>query len=289
MSQRIPSLLVSAVVCLATVVQASSLDDELDRALRGAWAVVVVEIYSGCTSTYSDNTIGAAGVAAKAEHRFAPGELVKIDKVKLKRSRVDLLVTLATPKLLSTTDGPFELYNPAECRAQLIFEVPREQVKAGDTAAILARIQKSLTPFSSLDAAQSSAIWNGRETKELPPDYDLTLQRHAAWQAEQTNAAVDEGIRNALKRASRLAEGMSDDEDYAQGFGAGAEKMGDLSVTSCSSLLSASFSVYRSRAPKDRPSRWQDGYEDGQELVFNVLVAERLGACRVPVLPVDGP
>jgi hypothetical protein len=289
MSQRFPGLLVSAVVCLATVAQASNLDDELDRALRGAWAVVGVEVYSGCTSTYSDNTIGAAGVAAKATHRFAPGELVKIDKVKLKRSRIDLLATLATPKLLSTTDGPFELYNPAECRAQLIFEVPREQVKAGDAAAILARIQKSLTLYSSLDGAQSSKIWNGRETEDLPPDYDLTLQRHAAWKAEQTNAAVDEGIRNALKRASRLAEGMSDDEHYAQGFGAGAEKMSDLSVTSCSSLLSASFSVYRSRAPKDHPSRWQDGYEDGQELVFNVLVAERLGACRVPVPPVDRP
>jgi hypothetical protein len=162
-------------------------------------------------------------------------------------------------------------------------------VKSGDAAAILALIQKSLTPFPSLDAARSSEIWNGRETKELPPDYDLTVQRHAAWKAEQTNAAVNEGIRNALKRASRLAEGMSDDEDYAQGFGAGAEKMSDLSVSTCSSLLSATFSVYRSRAPKDYPSRWQDGYEDGQELVFNVLVAERLGSCRVPVPAVDVP
>ncbi len=281
--------LFAILICLAGGALAATLDDQLDRELRGAWAVLDVEVYSGCTSTYSDNTVGAAGVAAKAAYRFTPGELVKIDKVKLKRSRVDLLVTLAIPTLMSTTDGPFELYNPAECRAQLIFEVPREELKSGDAAAILARIQRSLKPFPSLAAAQASDRWNGRETEPLPPDYDLTLQRHAAWQAEQTNAAVEEGIHNALSRASRLAEGMSDDADYLQGFGTGAEKMSDLSVTTCSSLLSASFSTYRGRAPKDHPDRWRDGYDDGQELVFNVLVAERLGACRVPVPLVDGP
>lgn len=290
MSRGIRHLVFAAIfICLVGVGRASSLDDQLDRELKGAWAVLEVEVYSNCAGTYNDNTIGAAGVASKAGYRFEPGELVKIDKIKVKRSRVDLLVTLGTPIRVSHTDGPFELYDRAECRAQLIFELPREQVKAADALAILTRIRESVTPYPSFDAARSSDSWNGRETEPLPADYDITLQRHAAWKAEQTNAAVEEGIHRALGKASRLAEGMSSDSDYLEGFGAGAEKMSDFSVVSCSSLLNASFSVYRSRAPKDHTSRWRDGFDDGQELVFNVLLAKRLGACRVSVPPVDRP
>lgn len=52
-------------------------------------------------------------------------------------------------------------------------------------------------------------------------------------------------------------------------------------------LINASFSTYRSRASKDRPNHWRDGFDDGQKLIFNVLLADRLTACRVAVPPLD--
>lgn len=272
---------------IAAIAPASDLGDRLDRDLKGAWGVLEVEVYSGCAGTYNDNTVGASGVAGKAEHRFEPGELIKIDKLKVKRSRVDLLVTIAAPILVSRMDGPFELFDQAGCRAQLIFELPREQVKGGDATAILSRIKEAVTPYPSLDAARSSDDWNGRELEALPADYEETLQRHAVWKTEQTNAAVDEGIARALTAAAHVAEDLDDDADYLAGFAAGAEKMSKFSVQACSSLLNASFSTYRSRAPKDRPNHWRGGYDDGQKLIFNVLLADRLTACRVAVPPLD--
>ena len=97
-------------VFLTTAVSASDLGDLLSRELAGGWGVLEVEIYSSCGGTYSDNTVGAVGVASKASHRFEPGELVKIDKIKVKRQRVDLLLTLAVPIRTSHMDGPFELF-----------------------------------------------------------------------------------------------------------------------------------------------------------------------------------
>ena len=281
--------LVTIFSVVAAIAPGSELGDRLDRDLKGVWGVLEVEVYSGCAGTYNDNTVGASGVASKAGRRFEPGELIKIDKLKVKRSRVDLLVTIAAPILVSRMDGPFELFDQAGCRAQLIFELPREQVKGGDATAILRRIKEAVTPYPSLDAARSSDDWNGRELEALPADYEETLQRHAVWKAEQTNAAVDEGIDRAVTTAAHVAEDVSDDVDYLAGFAAGAEKMSDFSVEACSSLLNASFSAYRNRAPKDRPSRWRDGYDDGQKLVFNVLLVDRLTACRVPVPPLNQP
>ena len=69
--------------------------------------------------------------------RFDAGELVKIDKVKVKRSRVDLLTTFSEPVLVASQDGPFELYHERECKAQLIFEVPRTVIKTGNADAVL--------------------------------------------------------------------------------------------------------------------------------------------------------
>jgi hypothetical protein len=268
---------------------ASELGDTLNRELAGGWGVLEVEIYSSCSGTYSDNTAGSVGVSSKADHRFSEGELVKIDKVKVKRQRVDLLLTLAVPLRQARMDGPFELYDDLECKAQLIFPVGRDLVKAGDPQAILTSIGERLTVFRSMAEARESDAWNGREPQPLPPDYDNTLQRHSVWKAEQTNAAVREAIDRALSEAADIADDLRDDTDYLAGFGKGAEEMSSFSVTDCSSLLSVSYSVYHDNPPKDRPSRWREGYDDGQELVFYVLVADRLRACTVPVPVVATP
>jgi hypothetical protein len=274
---------------LTTSLSASELGDSLNRELAGGWGVLEVEIHSNCGGTYSDNTVGSVGVSSKAKHRFSEGELVKIDKIKVKRQRVDLLLTLAVPLRQARMDGPFKLYDDLECRAQLIFPVGRGPVKRADVQAILTSIGERLTVFRSLAEAQNSDAWNGREPDPLPPDYDTTLQRHAVWQAEQTNAAVRQAIDRALSAAADIADDLSDDTDYLDGFAHGAEEMGSFSVSECSSLLSVSYNVYHDNPPKDRPSRWRDGYDDGQELVFNLLVADRLRACTVPVPLVESP
>jgi hypothetical protein len=266
---------------------ASDLENHLENELRGAWGILEAEVYSACGGTYSDNTIGAAGVASKAGHRFDPGELVKIDKIKVKRQRVDLLVTLAVPIRTSRMDGPFELFDEHECRVQLIFPVARDLVKGGDAKALLDTVRTTVTLFPSLTDARDSDGWNGRELEPLPDDYEATLQRHAAWKAEQTNATVRTGIDRALAAAADIAEDLSDDPDYLAGFADGAEEMSSLTLSDCSSLLGASYMVYHENAPKDRPKRWRDGWDDGQELVFNVLIANRLQGCFVQVPPVS--
>jgi hypothetical protein len=269
----------------SVVAGSSELDDRLNQRLRGAWAVLEVEVYSACSGTYSDNHAGAAGVSSKAPNRFSAGELVKVDKVNAKRQRVDLLLTLQIPLRTSRIDGPFEIFDERTCQVQLIVPFSRELIKNGNDDAIMSRIGELSTLYSSLDEARDSDAWNGRKTEPLPEDYDQTLQRYQVWKAEQTNAAVIAAQQRALSDAADVADGLDDNEDYLAGFAAGAEKMSSFSTTDCSSLLSTSISFHDSSAPKGTSKRWRDGWEDGQELVFSVLLAERLQACMVPLPP----
>ncbi len=282
-------LVLLGVAMVASIASASDLGDRLDRELKGGWGVLEVEVYSACGGTYSDNEVGAAGVASKAPHRFAAGELVKIDNVKVKRQRVDLMLTLAAPLQVSRMDGPFELFDQRSCRVQLMIFVPRELVKNTDVEGLLSQVKTHLTLYQTHDAGEMSEHWNGRETEPLPDDYEETLQRHAVWKAEQTNAAVRNRIDQALTEAADAVEHLDDDTDYLAGFGEGAEKMSSFSVTSCDALLSVSFTSYRKKAPADRSRSWKEGWDDGQKLVFHVLLADRLRSCLVPVPPLLSP
>ena len=267
----------------AAVSPASELGGRLDRELKGGWGVLELEVYSACGGTYSDNEVGSAGVASKARNRFAAGELVKIDDVKVKRQRVDLLLTLDAPLTVSRTDGPFELFDQRSCRVQLMVYVPRELVKSANLDALLTEVKKHITLYASRDDAELSGDWNGREMEPLPDDYEETVQGHAVWKAEQTNAAVRDGIDHALSEAAEAVEDLDNDADYLAGFAEGAEKMGDLTVTNCDSLLNLSFTSYRKNADSDKSRGWKDGWNDGQKLVFHVLLADRLRSCLVPV------
>jgi hypothetical protein len=228
-------------------------------------------------------------VASKAPHHFAAGELVKIDNVKVKKQRVDLMLTLDAPIRVSRMDGPFELYDQRQCKVQLMVFVPRELVKSANVEGLLAEVRQHITLYPSYAAAQMSDDWNGREMEPFPDDYEETLQRHAVWKAEQTNAAVRQGIDHALSEAAEVADDIDDDEDYLAGFAAGAEKMADFSVTSCSSLLNASLTTYRKNPPADRTRAFKEGWGDGQKLVFHVLLADRLRSCLVPVAVIASP
>ncbi len=281
---KIPFVL-AALVAVAATTTASELDDRLDRELKGAWGVLEIEVYSACGGTYSDNEVGGAGVASKAPHRFEAGEMVKIDKVKVKRQRVDVLLTLSVGLRTSHSDGPFELFDERQCRAQMIFPVSRQLVKSADADAILDHVGQSITLFATLAEAEDSDAWNGREIAPLPADYDETLRLHAVWKAEQTNAAVREATDRALSDAANAAEDIRNDEDYLAGFAAGAEEMSSFSTTDCSSLLTTSLEAHDKNPPKEKSGMWKDGWEDGQTLVFNTLLADRLRSCAVPVPP----
>ena len=267
----------------AALSSASELGDRLDRELKGGWGVLELEVYSACGGTYSDNEVGSAGVASKARNRFAAGELVKIDDVKVKRQRVDLLLTLDAPLRVSRMDGPFELFDQRSCRVQLMVYVPRELVKSANLDALLTEVKKHVTLYASRNDAELSGDWNGREMEPLPDDYEETVQRHAVWKAEQTNAAVRDGIDHALSEAAEAVEDLDDDADYIAGFAEGAEKMSGLTVTNCDSLLNLSFTSYRKNADSEKSRGWKDGWNDGQKLVFHVLLADRLRSCLVPV------
>ncbi len=277
-------LCVSATTLLATgFCFASDLGALLNHQLRGGWGVLGVEVWSACGGTYSDNLVGAMGVSSKAPHRFVVGELVRVDNVKLKRRRVDLLLTTAAPLRVSWMEGPFELFEQRPCRVQLMVPVPRELIKQADLEAILTEVRRHARLFSTLEDAKDSAEWNGRLTEPFPENYEETLRLHAIWQAEQTNSAVQLALDHALTEAAEAVDDMDDDDEYLAGFSSGAERMSNFTVATCSTLLNASFSSYRDRAPGDRSQNWEDGWKDGQRLVFHILLADRLRACFVPV------
>lgn len=273
-----------AVVLLGSgAASAGDLDRQLEARYRGGWATLATEVYSGCSGTYSDNTVGTAGVASKAGRRFEPGELVKIDKVKVKRSRVDLLATLAEPILELRRDGPFELWDEHECRVQLIFEVPRSVIKSRDVEALVAAVESAVRIHPTRDAAVDSEGWNQRRRRPYPPDYERTLAEHAVWLAEQTNDAVAAGIETSVAQAWEAADDVDDDPDYLAGLAAGADEMHDLDLDDCDRAVDATFSSARRRAPSDQSAAWKRGYDDGQRLVFHLRRARALHACFVPV------
>ena len=108
----------SILVLAATAAGAGELEREVGDRLAGAWAVAGIELVSGCGGFYTDNRLHDHGVSASAEHRLPVGEVVHIDKVKVKRSRVDLLLSVDEPILVSLRDGPFELFNEARALAE---------------------------------------------------------------------------------------------------------------------------------------------------------------------------
>jgi len=286
MTHLLRLLMVLAIVCASVSAAASDLEDRLRARLKGAWATIDVEVYSNCSSTYSDNHMGPAGVTSKADRRFEPGELAKIDKVKVKRSRVDLLTTLAVRVLTPYTDGPFELYNVLECQVQLIFDVPRSVIKSGDTDAVFEAIDRALTTHADQDSAMDSSQWNGRRRQPFPEDYDLTLARHQRWKAEQTNAAVATGIDRASEKAADIADDIDRDPDYLDGFAAGAEEMRHIHLDDCEDLIDASFYSWDEDPPSDMSATWKRGFDDGQRLVFHLILLRELRHCYVPV-PAD--
>lgn len=286
MKRIAPVLVVAALLVLsASTTFGSALEDRMERDLEGAWAATRVEIFSNCSGAYNDNDVHASGISAKAERRFEAGELVKIDKVKVKYSRVDLLLSLGESILKEKTEGPFILYFEAPCKVQLIFDVPRDWIKKGDHRKILSEIDQRLTTFSSYGAAKTSPLWNGRVRDPYPEGYELTLLEHEIWQAEHRNIEIQDHADQALETALQAASGVSEDPEYLKGFADGVKVMKFWSENNCDRLIAATFSGHSMNPPRDSTKKFKRGFRDGQELIFSLILAKRLEGCYVPVPP----
>jgi hypothetical protein len=271
----------------------STLAGDFQRTLQsewlGAWVVVRGESYSDCNGQYTDNRIHGNLVQGKAAWRFTPGELAKLDKVDLKRSRLDLMLTFDEPMLVAYQDGPFTLYREAQCRVELEVEIPREAVKSKDDANVETLLMRVLERYATEQEARSSETWNERERDPYPEGYETTLAKHAVWKAEQTNAAVQAQLDHALDETTRITDRMVSDPAYASGFVQGVQAAKAVDLEACPVLLGVSLADVRRQAAEAKSreagvaAAVVSGFQDGKALVYGLEMLRNLPACFVPV------
>lgn len=264
---------------------AADVEDTLNARWRGQWVLSKVPLHSDCGGFYTDNDLVGSQVRSRGARRFAAGELARVERIDVKRGRLDLFLDVAEPVLEPWRDGPFTLYEEKRCKAQLKVELPPEVVR--DAARAEAAVGELLELFSSPEAAEDSARWNRRRREPFPEDYERTLAEHAAWQAEQTNAAVQRKIEQATEEGARITDRIRDDPEYLQGFAAGVDDARDEHLSDdCGSLLASSAAGFTDRPPSGHDRDWQSGFEDGQRLVYSLELLRRLPRCFLPVPPV---
>jgi hypothetical protein len=249
-------------------------ETELNARWRGGWVIVKPAIASNCDGFYNDNDMAGDRVDSRARRRFAAGELARVERVELKRNRIDVYLDLAEGILEPRQDGPFTLYDARTCKVQL--RVPlRDGGEAGSRLAALLELHAAALE------AESAKSWNGRRREPFPEDYEQTLAEYKIWKAEQANAAVQARMDRAIEDAARVKERIRDDPEYLSGFAAGVEKVRDRYFGDCGSLANDYYSP--SSPSGSRGSDWKRGYEDGQRLAYSLELLDRLRGCFVPV------
>lgn len=270
---------------------ASNLERRLESRWRGAWILTAVDTYSDCAGTHTNNRVNNTLVSSRGRMRFRPGELAQVVKVDLKRSRLDLLLNLSEPILVSHREGPFTLYNEARCLIELEVELPREVVSRDNLDGVDTALRPILRRHASVDEAMQAKTWNHRQRDPYPADYDQTLAEHRIWKAEQANAAIQARIDQAMAETTRLADRVSSDSDYLKGLAAGIEAMRAVDLGRCGDHMSRDF---KSVAPAparlalaafagEAATRYTNGFQDGQRLVFGLESLRLLPQCLVPV------
>ncbi|HVF58561.1 MAG TPA: hypothetical protein VNJ70_01920 [Thermoanaerobaculia bacterium] len=263
---------------------AADVEETLNARWRGAWVVVEVPVQSDCAGVYTDNDVSGRRVQSRGARRFAAGELARVERIGVKRARLDLFLDVAEPVLEPHREGPFTLYEEKRCKAQLKVELPPEVVRdaARAEAAVIALLELHPSP----EAAEAAAGWNRRRREPYPEDYERTLAEHAAWKATQVNTEVQERIERATEEGTRLADRIDDDPEYLQGFAAGVERARDKYLSDdCESLLDGSFNSFSGSPPGGKDRDWERGFEDGQRLVYSLELLRRLPRCFVLVPP----
>ncbi len=271
----------------------SSLERGLKSRWLGAWVLTTVETYSACSGRHTSNRVNGRLVSSKGRHRFHRGELARVERVDVKRRRIDLYLSVVEPLLVPHRHGPFTLYNEVACKIELEVEVPRELVKAKDAASLDRTLAPILERFADIEGARRAASWNERERAPFPDDYERTLARHAIWQAEQNNALVQARMDEALRETSEITARIGSDPAYLSAFANGVQAARDLDFGDCSGLLAIDLSKGPSRVSRARnqegrtPPRTSRGYRDGEHLVLGLEMLANLPECfvSIPELP----
>lgn len=286
---------VLALLVLQTL-SCAALAGGLERSVKGqwlgAWVVITSEAYSDCGGFYTNNRVNGNLVKSGGTWRFQPGELAKLDGLDVKRSRLDVLLTLAEPKLVPYQEGPFTLYREASCRVELEVELPRATVKSKDDRAVERQFDRVVERHATEAEALASAGWNEREMEPYPPDYPRTLARHAVWKAEQYNAAIQAKIDHAVAETSRLADRLHGDSNYLSAFAEGVEAARTADLRGCPALLALDLGEIRRQAAQakseaDLDAEGVQGFEDGKVLVLGLEMIRGLAVCFVPVPVLD--
>jgi hypothetical protein len=274
---------------------AGDFEGALESRWRGAWVLTNVDTYSDCAGIYTNNHVNGQLVQGRGKFAFRPGEMAQVQKVDLKRSRLDLLLSLPEPILVSYPDGPYTLYREASCLIELQVELPRPLVSQGNVEGVDQKVLAVVSRFAGRQEASRSRGWNRRQREAYPEDYDRTLAEHAAWKAEQANAAIAARIDEAREESSRISSSINSDNDYLKGFAAGVEAAKALDLRECGAIL-AKDPAHVCPIPAQLPaslagpaqSRYTRGFTDGSRLVFSLESMRVLPRCMVPVPEAPG-
>lgn len=259
---------------------AGELEQRLRNQYQGAWIILKTEAYSNCNGFFNDNVIQDGRISSKAKHFFKPGELGKINKINVKRSRISVMVTFSEPFLANREEGPFTLYDELTCKIELRFNLGRAVIKQKDTASIEAAFNDAFVVFNQEGQATTSKLYNQRVIAAYPENYEETLREYEAWVLEQKFVEIDRKIETCLREMGRILARVQEQGEYARGFVAGIRAMKQESFGDCDQMLHAQPSRYM-ESPKDRVTpNYKDGYEDGQKVAFYQEVIAILRECR---------
>lgn len=270
---------------------AGPIERGLESRWRGAWVIVKAEVHSNCNGSYTNNRVNGRLVQSGAGLVFPEGELAQVANLDVKRSRVDVLLDLYEPRLVTHQDGPFTLYDRLRCRVELEIEVPREMVKKRQIDAIDATMLEIMQREESFQQAQGEPAWNRRACEEFPEGYEQTLRQYGVWKAEQYNAEVDERLAEVGSQLQRIAESLVSDPDYLAGFAAGIDRAREHRETrNCAVLMRERLSAPKKEAPASglsegagAKSLWERGYADGYLLLRGLRLQRSLPTCYRPV------
>jgi len=284
-------LVLTALLALPAASLAGSIENTMKSRWLGAWVVTTVDTYSDCSGMYTNNRINGNLVKSKGARRFYTGELAKVDKVDMKRSRLDVMLTLNEPILVPYHEGPFTLYREAWCKIEFEVEVPRQIVKSRDADRVEADVLNIVERYASEREAVASETWNQREREPYPEDYERTLAELEVWRANQTNLAIQAKLDHATDETTRLVDRMAGDLNYLAGFAHGVELARAKDLGYCSQLMATSLDLQYTPRPEelgaagDHPMLYRQfkGYKDGMLLVFGLEMMRGLPNCFVPV------
>lgn len=287
-SRRVVSSLVVSLLVAVSALHAGSLEKEMRSRWLGAWLVTEVESYSDCSGRYTNNRVNGDLVRGRGLRAFEPGELAQVDKVDVKHSRLDLLLSVREPVLIPYAAGPFTLFREASCRIELEVKLPRQVVKRKDADWIDDALERVVERYAREHEAVAAGSWNGRERAPYPDDYEDRLFGYAVWQAETANGEVESKLAVATEHAMRLSDRLSGDPSYMAGFATGVEEARGVGLASCEQKMKVAF--VQSRATADPHSsegaeaaREARGHDDGFNLILALQLMRSLPECFVPV------